>query len=63
MRRAQSESLSRRERRRWFRQLRGVQRRTDRAIEVELTAEQVEAYRAFRDEQRARWRETWREQR
>jgi len=61
--RDQSGSLSRRERRRWFRQLRRVQRQTDRAIEAELRVEQVEAYRAFREEQRERWRETWREQR
>jgi len=65
MRRAreQSKSLSRRERRRRLRKLRTLQRRTDRTIEAELTAEQVEAYRAFRDEQRERRPEAWREQR
>jgi CubicO group peptidase (beta-lactamase class C family) len=63
MQREQSGSMSRRERRRRFRQFRTVQRQTDRAIEAELNAEQVEAYRAFRDEQRTRWREAWREQR
>ena len=54
MQRDQSGSLSRRERRRWFRKLRRVQRRTERAIGAELTAKQVEAYRAFRDEQSLR---------
>lgn len=65
MRRAreQSDSIRRRERRRRVRALRTLRRRTDRAIEAELTAEQVEAYRAFRDEQRERWRTAWREQR
>ncbi|PSQ88756.1 MAG: hypothetical protein BRD30_06620 [Bacteroidetes bacterium QH_2_63_10] len=60
--RTQSESLSRRERRQLFRQLRRVQRQTDRAMEAELSAEQVERYRAFREEQRQRWRDAWRDQ-
>jgi len=63
IRREQRESQSRRERRRWVRKLRMLQRQIDRAIEAELTAEQVEAYRAFRDEQRERWRDAWQERR
>lgn len=65
MRRArqQDESLSRRDRRQLFRKLRSVQQQTDRAIEAELSAEQVEAYRAFREEQRKRWRDAWRKRR
>ena len=39
--------------------LRALQRRTDRAIEAELTASQRGAYRAFRAEQRERRREAW----
>jgi len=54
--------MSRRERRRLVRRLRRVQRRTDRTIEAELSDEQVEAYRSFREEQRERRREAWREQ-
>lgn len=50
------ESMNRRERRRRFRTLRRLQRRTNRAIEAELTPAQVEAYRAFRDEQQE-WRQ------
>ena len=50
------ESLSRRERRRGARTLRRLQRKTDRAIEAELTPAQMEAYRTFREEQRDRWR-------
>jgi hypothetical protein len=37
--------------------LRALQRRTDRAIEAELTASQREAYRSFRAEQREQRRE------
>ncbi len=61
--REQSDSLRRQERRRRLRTLRRLRRRTDRAIEAELTAEQVDAYRSFRHEQRDRWRKAWREQR
>ena len=55
--RVQSESRNRRERRRLFRRLRRIQRQTDRGIEAELTPEQVGTYRAFREEQRKRWRD------
>jgi CubicO group peptidase (beta-lactamase class C family) len=53
-------SVSRRVRRRLVRRLRQLQRSTDRAIEAELRPDQVDAYRAFRAEQRERLRETWR---
>lgn len=56
-RRTGDASLRHRERRRDFRTLRRLQRKTDRTIEAELTPAQVDAYRAFRAEQRDRWRE------
>jgi CubicO group peptidase (beta-lactamase class C family) len=55
--REDDESLNRRERRRLFRRLRTLQRKTDRAIEAELTSGQIEAYRTFRAERRERRRE------
>jgi len=57
--RQSGEALNRRERRRLLRRVRRLQRTTDRAIEAELAPEQVEAYRAFREEQRARRRARW----
>jgi hypothetical protein len=55
--REDDESLNRRERRRLFRRLRTLQRKTDRAIEAKLTSGQIEAYRTFRAERRKRRRE------
>jgi hypothetical protein len=64
MRRAREEtSRVRQERRRLFWRLRDIQRQTDRAIEAELSPNQVEAYRAFRAEQRERWRQAGQERR
>ena len=55
--------MSRRARRRALRQLRQVQQQTDRAIETELTDEQVEVYRDLRAEERKKRLERWRERR
>ena len=49
--------------RRLARRLRAIQREADQAIEVELTPEQVAAYRDFRVEQRNQWLETRRQRR
>ncbi len=47
--------LSRRQRRRWIRQLAALQQRTDRAVEAVLTSAQIEPYRALRAQEREKW--------
>lgn len=54
--REEKEPLSRRDKRSLFRRLRRLQASTDEAITQHLTAEQVDAYRAFREEQREQLR-------